>query len=533
MRGKMTTKTAALIALFCLLFSGCGSGFFYPDFLTVTPSPSPEPSETPVVLPDQKPGVHTFGIPFSPVESFKPLRDTYRYNSDVTKLCYEGLVELDRNFNPQYVLADTIQTEDNITYTITLNPNARFAGGSPLTPEDVVYSYNQARAEGGPYTERLRSIAGVTAIEGGVVITMVAPVFAAVSLMDIPIVQKDTDDRISVGTGPYSIYLEEEDTFLLQNLDWWRKTGDLPVSRIELIPVKGPGDLALGFGQTYISLMPMDVYDSLAPGIMGNCDKISYPTPLMQYIGFNMENKQLQSAEVRKAISMGIDRGEITQTVYGEYADPDPLPVPPSSAWYDETAAAGFACRPDDAALLLDGLGFTDRDGDGVREIRSGWSNAPFTLRFIVDTDSAYRLTAAKMAAESMRELGIDVDLQVLGWDAFLTAIETGAYDLYYAEALPLPNFSPRALMTEGGALNPGNVRTPELNEAVAALETAPAAEQQTALREVYRLIYEQAPLITICFRKMQVYSRFGLIEGLNPTYYNPYYEWKNIKINS
>jgi len=518
---------AAILAALCLL-SGC-SDFFYPVFTAETPSPSAPQTPEPIGLPPARSEVNTFGIPYYPVETFQPLTDVHQRNGDVARLCYEGLVELNVDFTPEPVLASRIQTADNITYTVTLNPRARFSNGAAVQAADVKYSYDLARESGDPYAERLQNVKEVSISGENAVIVMKAPVFNAEALMDIPVVQNGGTGAAAIGTGPYTVHLTgEEGRFLLQNEAWWRSKDPLPIFRIELVPATGPGELLIGFGQTYISLMPLDVYDSFAPGIKGNCDKTQYPTPLMQYVGFNMANSALQKPEVRRALSLALDRAGIVRKVYGGLADAACLPVPPGAALYRPEIADALQYKPKEAARVLDEAGIADNDGDGYRE----FGRQTLALSLIVDSGSDERARAAKIYAAALRTLGVRADVRVLGWDVFLAAIEEGEYDLYYAEALPLPNLSPREICAEGGAFNLGGFKNAEMSQAIAALESAAPEKQEEALTAVWEQFAEQTPVITVCFRKMQMFSQFGKIEGLSPNYYNPYHGWKDLTIH-
>ena len=50
------------------------------------------------------------------------------------------LVELDSNLNFQGMLADSVTTEDNQTFTVHLDENATWSDGTPVTAEDVEFT---------------------------------------------------------------------------------------------------------------------------------------------------------------------------------------------------------------------------------------------------------------------------------------------------------------------------------------------------------------------------------------------------------
>ena len=56
---------------------------------------------------------------------------------------YLPLVALDENAEFEYMLADSITTEDNLRYTIHINEDAVWSDGTPITAEDVVFTINR------------------------------------------------------------------------------------------------------------------------------------------------------------------------------------------------------------------------------------------------------------------------------------------------------------------------------------------------------------------------------------------------------
>ena len=55
-----------------------------------------------------------------------------------------------------------------------------------------------------------------------------------------------------------------------------------------------------------------------------------------------------------------------------------------------------------------------DNDGDGFLEYKSGEEYVPFTLRFIVCTDSGKKVHAAQLIADSLKDMGFNVELTKL-----------------------------------------------------------------------------------------------------------------------
>ncbi len=54
---------------------------------------------------------------------------------------------------------------DGLTYTVHLNPNAKFSNGDPVTAKDVIYSWNRGAALQGGYAYTFGAIQGFAAVQ--------------------------------------------------------------------------------------------------------------------------------------------------------------------------------------------------------------------------------------------------------------------------------------------------------------------------------------------------------------------------------
>ncbi|MCL2082198.1 MAG: ABC transporter substrate-binding protein [Oscillospiraceae bacterium] len=518
-QAKIKLCAAGLAGLCLICLAGCDADFFYPDILEPAATPSPEIiTPIPAALPDQKPNINAFGIAYTPPlkKGFDPLGDDRPYNGMAARLCYEGLFELNENLAPVPLLAEGYATEDNITYTVKIKKTAAFWDGSPVRADDAVYSLNKAK-EGKRYSERLANMASAQPDgKNSLIITMNAPVFNAMALLDVPIVKKGSSGN-SVGSGPYRLSKGEDGDFLLANKRWHLSQEPLAIGRIELIKAHKPDDLARGFSQKHISVLSIDPYATVSPGIQAG-DRRSYHIPAIQIIGFNFKKASLgNSPALRRGLTLATDRQGLMQQVYGGYTLPCGIPFPPYSEFYN-------AEGDDKTRFQL----------NKAKELLSGFSGQ---LDLIVDNSSPYRIQAAELYASMMKkQLKISINVRVLGWDAFQQALNSGGFDMYFAEINISPNFSPRTLLSPqgaGGILNFGKYGSKEMNKAIHALETAVGKKALVDAVEAFTSLFaDQAPFIVLGFRKGQVFSQFGQTEGLEPSYCNPYRNWQNVSVN-
>ncbi|WP_395676649.1 ABC transporter substrate-binding protein [Inquilinus sp.] len=126
----------------------------------------------------------------------------------------------------------------------------------------------------------------------------------------------------------------------------------------------------------------------------------------------------------RRALSLGIDRDEINQTVFFGQARPSQNTVLPQSPYYDEKLAAEWAAfDPDKANALLDEIGLTKRDGDGTRLMPNGKR-----VEIVVETAGERSLEAdvLQLVRESWAKIGVAVHTAQSQRDVFLQRIFAG-----------------------------------------------------------------------------------------------------------
>ena len=124
-----------------------------------------------------------------------------------------------------------------------------------------------------------------------------------------------------------------------------------------------------------------------------------------EYLGGDNPHPLLTSRPIPQAMSMAIDRGLISERLYGFAGEPTcGLVVGPP----DYASTANDGCLVQDvegAAKLLDDNGVLDTDGDGVRE----YNGVPLLLTFATSTNAIRQETQALIGGW-WREIGIEAN---------------------------------------------------------------------------------------------------------------------------
>lgn len=344
----------------------------------------------------------------------------------------EALIQADTNSEYVADLAtDWEVSEDALTYTFNLREGVTFSDGTPFTAEDVVFTYeevqkNQANNENVDLT-KLKSVEADGDYK--VVFTLnecYSPFLDTVAMLQIvpsDSYNSETFDTAPIGTGAYKVaqYDTNQQIILQINDSYWGGTPD--IEQVNIISmdqdtaysnaVSGQLDVVM-VGSTYIN----ETIDNMTLHKLETMDvrNVSLPTLTEQVMKdsqgneYNVGNNVTSDIAVRKALSIGINRQEIIDNAFNGEGKPavnftDNLPWASTDDYEDN--------QVDEAKKILEDAGWTDADGDGIRE--KGDLKCSFDLIAPGNDEDRYKLATA--LAENAKNLGIEINVRNESWD--------------------------------------------------------------------------------------------------------------------
>ncbi|ATU91736.1 extracellular solute-binding protein [Phyllobacterium zundukense] len=254
----MLKKSFQILALVAAMYSTANTAIAEPTYgiaMRGEPALPADYQYFPYVNPNApKGGSITYGVvgTFDSLNPFlvKSLRTTARgiFNDpQFGNLVYETLMQrsADEPFTMYGLLAEKVETNDDRTWVeFTLNPKAKWSDGQPITPDDIIFTFDILAEKGLPqYKQRRDRISNIEKIgEHGIRFTFndKADREFPLILALMPILPKHAIDRdkfdgsllnVPVGSGPYTISQVQPGQRIVykRNPDYW--AADVPSRR--------------------------------------------------------------------------------------------------------------------------------------------------------------------------------------------------------------------------------------------------------------------------------------------------------------
>ena len=420
-----------------------------------------------------------------PDAGFDPLMGWGRYGNP---LFQATLLKRNANLGLEGDLAtDWTLSEDRLTWHVTLRDDARFSDGTPLTAEDVAFTFNTARDAGGLVDLGALEAARVTGPHT-VALHLRAPRITFVShLVGLGIVPADDYDadyaRNPVGAGPFRMveWREGEQLVVEPNPHW--HGGTIPFERISFVFGGAGTNLSLARTGTahLVAVPPADA--ASAPGTMTflNVQSVDNRGVMFPVVpddgrttpaGHPIGNDVTADPAIRRAVNLALDRDALVALALAGHGRPAFGPV--DGLPWDNGRAHLQGNDPQAAKAALEAAGWTDADGDGIRE--RGDLAARFTL--VYPASDGTRQALALGAAQQLEAVGIAATPSGRSWDEIRAMMHSNPVVFGWGAHDPLEIYNLHHSSKAGeGWLNPGFYENPAVDAHLDAAETAESVE--------------------------------------------------------
>ena len=314
--------------LLTLFFVGCHT--VTPPASDTTPT---DPDGTTVTPPE------TLCLAYNREDTLDPFSASTQLNLCLSSLLYEPLLRPGADFAPVLVLAQSAEQTDSTHIAVTLRKGAAFSDGTAVTADDVIFSFNKAKASAN-YKVALANVQSASAKRGVITFTLSSADPNGSYNLYFPIIKRSTDTSAAataaVGSGPYVF-----------NADGQKLTANAKNAagaaaqnkEIQLLSLMDNDAVLQNLEKGSIHYMFNDLSSGDIPRTSAKDTAVDLPQ--LVYLGVNSSRAALAAPAVRQALSAAIDRTALAASSYAGRALPATTPFHPK--WKPAVGLSAFS----------------------------------------------------------------------------------------------------------------------------------------------------------------------------------------------
>ncbi|MBI3087735.1 MAG: peptide-binding protein [Candidatus Omnitrophica bacterium] len=355
-------------------------------------------------------------------------------SADICGLVFNGLVKYAPDLTLVGDLAERWEVQEGgLVIVFHLRPGVRWHDEVPFTAQDVRFTYERLVDPGTPtpYSGDFERIERLEVMDELTVRVRYkepfAPGLASWGMWMMPRHLLEGADwqttpfaRRPIGTGPFRFrrWKTGESIELIANPSYFEHRPHVDRHFTRIIPDQATMFLELSTEQVDLSgLTPLQFRRQIdTPFFRTHYRVFRYPAFGYTYVGYNLRDPRFADRRVRQALNLAINKEEIIDGVLLGLGRVSTGPFPPESWAYDE-AVTPAPYDPAQAKDLLAEAGWRDSDGDGWLDLEG----QPFRFTLLTNQGNDQRQKAAEIIQRRLKEIGIQVEIRVVEWSAFLS----------------------------------------------------------------------------------------------------------------
>ncbi|TYB81322.1 ABC transporter substrate-binding protein [Maritimibacter fusiformis] len=454
-------------------------------------------------------------------------RDTTAYRT--INLIYAGLVHLTPTLEAVPDLAESWESPDPKTVVFKLREGLVFSDGSPLTAEDVVYTFTTITDPdfNAPQRALYTPIESVEAVDDLTVrFNLSTPYAPLLSYLDMGIVPSDYAEAGGdlalepVGAGPMVLesWKRGSEIVLKASDSYWAGAPSTKAVDIRIVGDNSARAQAFEAGDLDVIQAPLSPND-----IKRLAEDERFGAAIMAglgvtYLNFNTADPMLNDPAMRQAFAMLVDQETIVNDIYQGVDEVANSVILPSSWAYDpDIKQPTFDLNG--AVAKFNELGWSDSDGDGFLD-KDGQTLA---ITLSTHSEDPNRVQSVEFLQAMMQQAGVDASVKISDWPSFSTGyVQQGQHQIALLGWLNIvdPDRMTYAQFTTGGSLNWGGYSNPEVDALLEAARTSlDQGERADAYQKAAAIIAEELPYYVISYQGYQMFfdkDKLGEIEA-NP----------------
>ncbi|KHD89009.1 MAG: peptide ABC transporter substrate-binding protein [Bdellovibrio sp. ArHS] len=475
-----------------------------------------------------------------------PITATDAYSRYVQNYVCDGMATRDsETYDWKPRLAEKWEiSKDNKVFTFHLRKDAVFHDGTPVTADDVKFSFDaifEPKYEAAHLRPYYEGLTKAEVIDAHTIRFTARDLYfnnfeSAATLTVIPkkiysdIEKSKKMNRQLVCAGPYVLSkFDRGQVITLKKFDKWYGNKDAAYAgmyNFDTITMRFYKDENVELERAKKG--ELDYLDLRVEAFMKKTEGAPWGKTIIKhkvensapksygFIGWNFRKELFQDRSVRVALAHLLNREEMNKKFRYGMSDLANGAIYLRSEYNPGNKALEF--NPKKAQELLAKAGWTDKDKNGVleKEVNGKRTEFKFTLIYpSKDTEKYYT-----MYREDLKKAGIDMELKYLEWNSFLKLVDEGNFDaVTMAWGGGSVDPDPKQIWHSASAVAGGSnfiaYKNPEVDKLIDEARVEPnKAKRVAALKKVYAKIAEDAPYAFLFNDKYAFYansSRMGM----------------------
>ncbi len=334
-------------------------------------------------------------------------------------------------------------SSDNKTLTFHLRPEAHWSDGVPITADDVRFTFTvqkepRVSSVGMEMKDFIRDVEVVDPHTVRFHFTRVYPyqlmdandghIVPAHAWGKVPFEKWHTTDfeKILVTGGPFRLaaHTPQQTLILERDPGYW----GAPHPYLDRLVLRVIPDMAGQLAQLFAG--QVSVVQAISPQEADRVkadrelNLVEFPSRMWGMLSWNNRRPLFEDRRVRRALTLGINRKALVDTVFRGYAKVCEGPVL-SSLWAYNRNLPKLPFDQAQAAQLLEQAGWRDSNGDGILD-RNG---RPFAFDLMYPSSNTLRRQIALLVQADLARLGIKVRPVQMEFTSLIARTEAGDFD--------------------------------------------------------------------------------------------------------
>ncbi len=404
-----------------------------------------------------KKGGHVVEANISDIKTLNPVLISDTASNQVAGMIYDNLYSSRANGDlvPQIAKEQPKVSSDGLTYTIALRDNAKFTDGSPITADDVKFTYDLMfdpafKDVNSPRRGDLENyVQSITVKDPHTIVFQLKKVYAPfqAAQMQYGIMPKkvwgslqpkeintsdmNTNPTVTNGAWKFGGWQKGQQVTLNKNPDYWGTVPNLDTYIYKVVADSVAAANQLKTGEVdFASLDP-----SQLSNVQANPDIsiVTFPVAIFTFYAYNQNpgvaiSKVWQDKAVRQALLYALDRQGIVDALYFKQAVVADSVEPPVGWAYNANTTPKYPHDPNKAMSMLDAAGYKP-GSDGIRASSSGQK-----LQFTMITNAGNKVRENSLVAmqDAWKKIGVDATPKLITFPQLVSQITNDrTYDVF------------------------------------------------------------------------------------------------------